>query len=97
MTLEEREKTIKFAVDTVNHRIPVIVGTGGNCTKSAIEMTKFAEKAGVKSGDIIVKIGNTKLASMSDLTKCLYTYKSGDSTSLVVNRDGKEVKLNVAF
>ena len=35
--------------------------------------------------------------SMSDLTKCLYTYKSGDSTSLVVNRDGKEVKLNVAF
>ena len=56
-----------------------------------------AEKAGVKSGDIIVKIGNTKLASMSDLTKCLYTYKSGDSTSLVVNRDGKEVKLNVAF
>ena len=56
-----------------------------------------AEKAGVKSGDIIVKIGDTKLASMSDLTKCLYTYKSGDSTSLVVNRDGKEVKLNVAF
>ena len=58
MTLEEREKTIKFAVDTVNHRIPVIVGTGGNCTKSAIEMTKFAEKAGVDGALIVTPYYN---------------------------------------
>ena len=32
MTLEERKQTIKFAVDTVAGRIPVIAGTGGNCT-----------------------------------------------------------------
>lgn len=56
-----------------------------------------AEKAGIKSGDIIVKLGDTDLASMSDLTKCLYNYKSGDSTTIVVNRSGKEVKLNVTF
>lgn len=56
-----------------------------------------AQKAGVKAGDIIVKLGDTKLTSMSDLTKCLYEYKSGDSTTIVVNRDGKEVKLNVSF
>ena len=56
-----------------------------------------AEKAGIKSGDIIVKIGDTKLTSMSDLTKSLYTYKSGNSTKIVVNRDGKEETLNVTF
>lgn len=56
-----------------------------------------AKKAGVKAGDIIVKLGDTKLTSMSDLTKRLYEYKSGDRTTLVVNRDGKEVKLNVSF
>lgn len=56
-----------------------------------------AKKAGVKAGDIIVKLGDTKLTSMSDLTKRLYKYKSGDKTTLVVNRDGKEVKLNVSF
>lgn len=43
MTLEERKETIKFAVEAVHKRVPVIVGTGSNCTKSAIEMTKFAE------------------------------------------------------
>ncbi len=56
-----------------------------------------AKKAGVKAGDIIVKLGDTKLTSMSDLTKRLYEYKSGDKTTLVVNRNGKEVKLNVSF
>lgn len=56
-----------------------------------------AKKAGVKAADIIVKLGDAKLTSMSDLTKRLYEYKSGDNTTLVVNRDGKEVKLNVTF
>lgn len=56
-----------------------------------------AEKAGIKAGDVIVKLGDTKLTSMSDLTKCLYEYKSGDKATIVVNRDGKEVKLNVSF
>ncbi len=46
MTVEERKQTIKFAVETVHKRIPVIAGTGGNCTKSAIEMTKYAESIG---------------------------------------------------
>lgn len=46
MTLQEKKETIKFAVDTVNKRIPVIAGTGGNCTKNAIELSKFAEEIG---------------------------------------------------
>ena len=46
MTVEERKATIKCAIDTVNGRIPVIAGTGSNCTASAIEMSKWAEEAG---------------------------------------------------
>lgn len=46
MTEEERKQTIKFAIDTVNKRIPVIAGTGGNNTKVAIEMSKYAESVG---------------------------------------------------
>ena len=47
MTDEERKATIKFAVDTVNGRIPVIAGTGSNNTKHAIELSKYAESVGV--------------------------------------------------
>ena len=46
MTTEEKKETIKFAIDVANKRIPIIAGTGGNCTKSAIEMSKYAESIG---------------------------------------------------
>lgn len=46
MSEEERKQTIKFAIDTVAKRIPVIAGTGANNTKSAIEMSKYAESVG---------------------------------------------------
>lgn len=46
MTTEEKKETIKFAIDVAAKRIPVIAGTGGNCTKSAIEMSKYAESVG---------------------------------------------------
>jgi len=47
MTEQERKETIKFAVEVSNKRIPIIAGTGSNCTASAIEMSKYAESVGV--------------------------------------------------
>lgn len=46
MTDSERKETIKFAIDTIDGRIPVIAGTGSNCTASAIELSKFAANVG---------------------------------------------------
>lgn len=46
MTLEEKKSAIEFAIKVANKRIPIIAGTGGNCTKSVIELSKFAENAG---------------------------------------------------
>ena len=47
MSEEERKSAIKFVVDKVNKRIPVIAGTGSNNTISAVNMTKYAESVGV--------------------------------------------------
>lgn len=46
LTEEEHMKAIQFTVERVNHRIPVIAGTGSNCTATAIQMSKEAEEAG---------------------------------------------------
>ncbi len=46
MTESERKETIKFAIDKVAGRVPVIAGTGSNNTKSAVEMTKYVESVG---------------------------------------------------
>lgn len=48
MTTEEKLSVIDFAVKTVNHRIPVIAGTGGNCTRDVIAMSKKAQDLGVE-------------------------------------------------
>ena len=46
MTEAEHSEAIRFTVERVNHRIPVIAGTGSNCTRTAVELSKEAEKDG---------------------------------------------------
>ncbi len=46
MTEAEHSEAIRFTVERVKHRIPVIAGTGSNCTRTAIELSKEAEKDG---------------------------------------------------
>ncbi len=43
---DEHKKIIKIAVKECNGKIPVIAGTGSNSTFEAIELSKYAEKAG---------------------------------------------------
>lgn len=46
MTEAEHSEAIRFTVERVRHRIPVIAGTGSNCTRTAIELSKEAQKDG---------------------------------------------------
>ena len=58
MTEDERKQTIEFAVKTANGRIPIVAGTGGNCTKTVIEFTKWAETIGVDGALIVTPYYN---------------------------------------
>ena len=46
LTHEEHLEAIKYTVEKVNKRIPVIAGTGSNCTETAIHLSKEAERYG---------------------------------------------------
>lgn len=46
LTEEEHMECIKFTIERTKKRIPVIAGTGSNCTRTAIEMSKDAAEAG---------------------------------------------------
>jgi len=46
LTHEEHLECIRFCVKQVNKRVPVIAGSGSNCTKTAIYLSQEAEKAG---------------------------------------------------
>lgn len=48
MSEEEHMDVIRFIIKALNHRIPVIAGTGSNCTATAIDLSKQAEEAGAE-------------------------------------------------
>ena len=46
LTDQEHKDIISFCVEKVNHRVPVVAGTGSNHTDYAVELTRFAKDAG---------------------------------------------------
>ena len=44
LSMEEHRKVIKAAVDFTKHRVPVVAGTGSNCTRTAIQHAVEAEE-----------------------------------------------------
>lgn len=46
MSVDEKKAAIKYTVDKVNGRVPVVAGTGGNNTKAVIELSKYSESVG---------------------------------------------------
>ncbi|MFH1791511.1 MAG: 4-hydroxy-tetrahydrodipicolinate synthase, partial [Candidatus Omnitrophota bacterium] len=43
---DEQKHIIKFAVEVVNGRVPVVAGTGSNNTQEALDLTRYAKKSG---------------------------------------------------
>ena len=83
MTDEERKTTIKFVVDKVNKRIPVIAGSGSNNTAYSIELSKYCQAVGVDGLLIVTPYYNkstqdglikhyTTIANSVDLPIILY-------------------------
>jgi hypothetical protein len=56
-----------------------------------------AEKAGMKKGDVLVKLGKSEIGSVEDLMFVLNASKPGESVPAAVVRDGKRVEVEVTF
>ncbi len=56
-----------------------------------------ADKAGMKAGDRIVKIGPHKVTGLDDFDLALRKFAAGDTVEMVVVREGKEVPLKVTL
>ena len=55
---DEHKNVIKHTIEVVDKRVPVIAGTGSNSTEEAINLTKYAEQAGVDAALVIVPYYN---------------------------------------
>lgn len=56
-----------------------------------------AYESGIRSGDIITKIGETEINSNTNIKTALLNYQQGDSTTVEILRDGKKMEIKVTF
>ena len=64
---------------------------------NSVEPGGAAEKAGIRAGDVIVKIDDKDIVSMKDLTNAKKSYKAGDTASFTLNRAGQTVTVELTF
>ena len=78
LTMEEHRDVIKAAVEFTKHRVPVVAGTGSNCTRTAIQLSQEAEEDGVDGLLIVTPYYNkatqagliSHYSQIADSTKC---------------------------
>lgn len=64
---------------------------------SSVVEGSAAEKAGIKQADIILKLGEYEVETVTDLSSALKKYRAGDTTSVTVWRSGEELTLDITF
>jgi len=71
--------------------------TDGGVRVQAVTPKSGAEKAGIKQGDLLLKINEKTIESPAQLSELVSTYKPEDKVTVTVKRDGKELKLNAVI
>ena len=94
-TKNESEETPRFKVGL--GVIPDYLFDGKGMRIDGISEDKPAQKAGLQKGDVVVKLGDSLVTDMMSYMKALSSFNEGDSTTVVVKRDNKEIKTDIKF
>lgn len=111
MTEQERLSVISYTVEKVAKRVPVIAGTGGNCTENVVSFSKKAQKAGADGLLVVTPYYNKatqnglfkhykEVASAVDIPIILYNVPSRTGVNILPNtaaRLGREIENIVAI
>lgn len=99
LSFDEKKAAIKYTVDKVNGRVPVVAGTGGNNTKQVIELSQYSESVGADGLLVVTPFYNkttqqglvrhyTAIANSVNLPIILYN---------VPSRTGLNISANTCF
>ena len=105
LTMEEHRRVIQAAVEFTKHRVPVVAGTGSNCTRTAIHLTKEAEEDGADAALIVTPYYNKatqkgliahygQIASETKLPIILYNVRGSTGCNLMPETVATLVKEN---
>ncbi|PQJ80461.1 M28 family peptidase [Polaribacter porphyrae] len=94
-TKNESENTPRFKVGL--GVIPDYLFDGKGMRIDGVSEDKPAQKAGLKKGDIVVKLGDSLVTNMMSYMRALSVFEKGDATNVTVKRGDKEVEAVIKF
>ena len=77
--------------------MPDYTFSGTGVRADGISEGKPAEKAGLKTGDVITQIGDYKIPDVQGYMQTLGKFKKGDATKVIVKRGTEEIVFNIVF
>ncbi|PNU20589.1 hypothetical protein C2E25_06860 [Geothermobacter hydrogeniphilus] len=69
----------------------------GKVTVGGVAPESNAERAGIRQGDVILKIGDQQVKESFDLVYVINQLKPGDEKTLLIERDGRQMEVRVTF
>lgn len=94
LTDEEHKAAIKFAVDKIAGRVPVIAGTGSNDAAYAIELTKYACEAGADAMLVVTPYYNK--ATQNGLIKLFTSIADASTKPIILYNVPSRTGVNIA-
>jgi Zn-dependent M28 family amino/carboxypeptidase len=76
---------------------PDMSSSPGGVRLTGVTAGSPADKAGIKAGDIITKIGDHVVANLYDMTDALRSFKPGDTVTIIVLREGQPVSVSATL
>ena len=94
-TKNESEDTPRFKVGL--GVIPDYLFDGKGMRIDGISEDKPAQKAGLKKGDIVIKLGDSLVTNMMSYMRALSVFEEGSYTKVVVKRGNEKVEKEINF
>ena len=94
LTDAEHKEAIRFAVERINGRVPMIAGTGGNDTAYAVELTKYACEAGADACLVVTPYYNK--ATQNGLVKMFTAIADASTKPIILYNIPSRTGVNIA-
>jgi S1-C subfamily serine protease len=76
---------------------PTIHSQGAGVRVDGVSEGRAAQKAGLKTGDIVIQLGEHKVSSVEVYMQALSKFKKGDATKVKVKRGNDELEFDIVF
>lgn len=94
-TKNESEEVPRFKVAL--GVVPDYLFDGKGMRIDGVSEDKPAQKAGLQKGDVVIQLGDSTVVDMMSYMRALSTFEEGNTTKVVVDRNGEKIEVEVRF